>query len=90
MVDLTKKEAEPVLITKHTGNISYGVYGFTPDSQNLAFATDEFGEFNQAWTYNMATGNKSPLLKADWNVSYITYSPSGRYRVSAVNAGRCY
>ncbi|MBL4871163.1 MAG: S9 family peptidase [Robiginitomaculum sp.] len=86
IIDLTKKEAIPELITKHIGNISYGVYGFTPDSQNLAFATDEFGEFNQAWTYNIASGDKKLLLKTDWNVSYITYSPSGRYRVSAVNA----
>ena len=85
MVDLTAKNTKPVLITEHIGNIGYDVYDFTPDSTSLVFATNEFGEFNQAWTYNIATDEKAPLVQADWNVSYIFYSPSGKYRVSAVN-----
>ncbi len=86
MVDLTTKNAKPILITEHTGDISYGTYGFTPDSKNLVFATDEFGEFNQGWTYNLATHKKEALLEADWGVSNISYSPSGRYRITSVNA----
>ena len=86
MADLTNSDAAPVLITQHEGNISYGSYGFTPDSEQLLFATDEFGEFNQAWTYTLDTQERSSLIEADWNVSYVNYSPSGRYRVSAINA----
>ena len=86
IVDLQAENAEPVLITKHEGNISYGPYGFTPDSKNLLFATDEFGEFNQGWAYNLATEENSVLVEADWDVNYIFFSPTGRYRVSAVNA----
>jgi len=77
---------EPRLITEHTGNISYGVYAFTPDNNALIYGTDEHGEFNQAWRYDLATGEKTPLIQAEWDVMFVIYSPSGRYRVSAVNA----
>ena len=86
LVDLAAEEAEPRLITEHEGNIAYGVYTFTPDSSALVYATDEHGEFNQAWTYQLETGDTAPLIEADWDVLFVTYSPSGRYRVSGINA----
>jgi dipeptidyl aminopeptidase/acylaminoacyl peptidase len=86
LVDLTAEDPAPQLITEHEGNIAYGVYTFTPDSRSLVYATDEHGEFNQAWTYDLASGERAPLIEADWDVSFVTYSPSGRYRVSGINA----
>lgn len=77
---------EPRLITEHTGNIAHGVYTFTPDNAALIYATNEHGEFNQAWRYDIATGAKTPLIAAAWDVMFVSYSPSGRYRVSAINA----
>ncbi|WP_432201764.1 S9 family peptidase [Erythrobacter sp. W53] len=85
LVDL-EGNAEPKLITEHEGNISYGSYGFTRDSSKLIFATNEHGEFSQAWTYDLTTGETAPYLKADWDVSFVSYSRSGRYRVSGINA----
>jgi len=86
LVDLASGDATPQLITEHEGNIAHGVYTFTPDSTALVYATDEHGEFNQAWTYDLASGETAPLIEADWDVSFVTYSPSGRYRVSGINA----
>lgn len=87
LADLTKPATQkPVLITPNNADIAYGVYEFTPDSKSLIYATDEFGEFTQAWTHDLATGKKAELLKADWDVMFVTYSPSGRYRVDAINA----
>lgn len=86
LVDLASGDATPRLITEHEGNIAHGVYTFTPDSTALVYATDEHGEFNQAWTYDLASGETAPLIEADWDVSFVTYSPSGRYRVSGINA----
>lgn len=77
---------EPRLITQHAGNISYGVYEFTPDGAALIYGTDEHGEYNQAWRYDLATEAKTPLIAAEWDVMFVVHSPSGRYRVSAVNA----
>ncbi|MBV7256404.1 S9 family peptidase [Pacificimonas sp. WHA3] len=76
---------EPKLITPHDGNIAYGGYTFTPDSRALIYATNEAGEFSQAWRHDIATGEKTPLIQPDWDVSYVAYSPSGRYRVHSVN-----
>lgn len=84
LADLSTDEA-PVLITEHEGNIAYGAYDFTADSSALIFATNEFGEWNQAWSHDLETGERSPLIEADWDVMYVSYSPSGRYRISAVN-----
>ena len=69
-----------------TGNIQHSAYGFTPDSRYLAYATDEFGEFGQAWQYDLESGEKSVLIETPWDVWYVVYSPRGRYRVSGVNA----
>ena len=86
LVDLAADNPEPVLITAHEGNIAHGTYTFTTDGNALIYATDEFGEFNQAWIYGLESGERHPLLAADWDVSFITYSPSGQYQVVGINA----
>ncbi|MGB5579743.1 MAG: alpha/beta fold hydrolase, partial [Woeseia sp.] len=86
VVDLESDDPSPRLISEHDGNISYAIFAITPDSKALIYSTDEFGEFRQAWRYEFASGEKSPVLAADWDVSYVLYSRSGRYRVTGVNA----
>ncbi|MEP2652401.1 MAG: alpha/beta fold hydrolase, partial [Paraglaciecola sp.] len=86
LVDLSSEQKKPVLITEHQGNIAYSTYDFTPDEKHVVFSTNEHGEFNQAWTYNISTGKKSPLIADDWDVSFVFYSPSGRYRIHGINA----
>jgi dipeptidyl aminopeptidase/acylaminoacyl peptidase len=86
ILDLDRETPEPTLITKHTGNIEYSTYEIAPDNSHLIFATNEYGEFLQAWKHNLETGKKSLLLEAPWDVSYLTYSQSGRYQVSGINA----
>lgn len=86
LVDLSKPNAKPQLISQHTGDVSYSAYEFTPDNKALIYGTDEHGEFNQAWTYDIATKERKELVKADWDVMFVTYSDTGKYRVSAVNA----
>jgi dipeptidyl aminopeptidase/acylaminoacyl peptidase len=79
-------QAAPRLITQHQGNVAYSPYTFTPDGRSLIYATNEQGEFNQAWTYDLASGARQPLIRADWDVMNVSFSPSGRYRVHALNA----
>lgn len=86
VVDLQSDNSEPMLITGHMGNISYGIYEFTRDNNSLVYATNEFGEFAQAWKYDLQSGESTVLVEAPWDVSYITYSPFGRYQVTGVNA----
>jgi dipeptidyl aminopeptidase/acylaminoacyl peptidase len=85
LVDLTAKKHAPQLVTKHEGNVSHAVYEFTHDSKQLVYSTDEFGEFIQAWTYDIASGAKAALIKESWDVQFLFFSESGRYRVWGVN-----
>jgi dipeptidyl aminopeptidase/acylaminoacyl peptidase len=86
IVDLQSDHPAPALITAHTGNISYQTYEFTRDSNSLVYATNEFGEFYQAWKYDLQSGERAALVEAPWDVSYVIYSPSGRYQVTGINA----
>jgi dipeptidyl aminopeptidase/acylaminoacyl peptidase len=79
-------EAAPRHITPHQGNVAFGIYGFTPDGRALVYGTNENGEFGEAWRFDLASGEKRPMIRADWDVMFVMYSPSGRYRVHAVNA----
>lgn len=86
LVDLESDGKEPKLISEHEGNVSHSAWAFTRDNQALIYSTNEFGEFSQAWIYRLEDGDKSVLLESDWDVSYVSNSPRGRYRVSGVNA----
>ena len=86
IADLTASDPQPVLITPHDGNIGYDIHGFTPDSARLVYSTNEAGEFAEAWQYDLASGEKSTLVSADWDVVAVAYSPDGRYRIELINA----
>lgn len=85
LVDLTSKDKVSELITEHTGNVSHSSYTFTPDSQQLIYATNEFGEFNQAWSLKLADKSKSLFYQASWDVAFIYFSDDGKYRVAGIN-----
>ncbi len=85
LIDLASDGKEATLITGHEGNISHGVYTFTPDSATLVYSTDEHGEYNQAWGYDIASGESALVVRDDWDISNVSYSPSGKYRVVSAN-----
>lgn len=86
IVDLAADDPEPELVTPHEGNVSHAVMTFTPDSNTLVYGTNAQGEFRQAISYDLASGEVTPLIAAEWDVMYVGYSVNGRYRVSAINA----
>ena len=79
-------DAPPELVTKHEGNISHAIYEFTPESDAFVYGTDGHGEFTQAWSHALVDGAKKPVIAEDWDVMYVAFSESGRYRVHGVNA----
>lgn len=85
LLDIRSKKPAPKLITKHSGNVEHVVYDFSRDSKQLVYGMDEHGEFKQAWTYDIESERKSPLIEADWDVMFVTFSESGRFRVSGTN-----
>jgi dipeptidyl aminopeptidase/acylaminoacyl peptidase len=85
LLDLRAEGALPVPITRHENPVQHYVYGFSPDSSRLLYGTDAYSEFVQGWSYQLASGEHSPLVQADWDVSFIFYSDSGDYRVTGIN-----
>ncbi len=86
LVNLTQKKPIEKLITAHKGDISTNAYTFTRDSKKLIYATNEYGEFNQAWSYDLSDGSKQLYFKDDWDVSFVYFSKDGKYQVTGVNA----
>lgn len=84
LVDL-RVGGEPRLITPHTGSVKYRVFDFTPDSRALLFGSDAVGEFGRGYRHDLASGVTTDDLKGDWDLTALSYSPSGRYRISAFN-----
>ena len=74
-------------ISEHDGNVYHTIHGFTVDETSLIYGTDEYGEYTQAWTYNLESGEKTLFAKDDnWDVVYVTQSFTGRYVVVGINA----
>jgi dipeptidyl aminopeptidase/acylaminoacyl peptidase len=72
-------------ITEHTGNVQNSPAAFTPDSRALLFTTDEGQEFAYLARHDLATGDKSVVLKTDWDVWGANYSRNGRYLTVSIN-----
>ena len=94
LVDLHSPDREPELVLAHPDReVVYRGMGFTPDSRKLVYGTDEHGEWMEGWTYDLETGEREPLVVAEWDVTQtrtglpygITFSPDGRYRVDILN-----
>ncbi len=86
MVDLQSASPEPKLVTAHQGNVAHSTYAISPDNTTLIYSSNEHGEFNQAWMMYLENGDKAPFVQADWDVSFVSFSPNARYMVQGVNA----
>ena len=78
--------AELVRVTPHEGKVANGVQGFSPDGKKLYFTSNEGGEFDRVWSYDVATGERALAHSADWDVTSYRFSEDGRRLVVAVNA----
>jgi prolyl oligopeptidase len=83
--DTKKPKAAPVKITPHQGSVQHTAQAFSRDSKKLYYTTDGQGEFAQAWSYDLAGKKHAAEIAADWDVLYVGFSETGRYRVSATN-----
>lgn len=86
LVDLESEDRVPVLVTEHEGTVNHNAAGFSTTSDYLVYTTDEFGEFRQGWRYDLETGEKAPMVVADWDMMYINFSNAGRYYAYGINA----
>ena len=85
LIDLNQKKPKPVLITPHKGFATYSSQSFTPDEKKLIYTTNRYGEFTQAWSYDLVTQEHKLYYKADWDISYLYFSKKGTYRIIGIN-----
>lgn len=85
LVDLKDTNEPPKLLTPNEVDVQHTVFTYTTDNSKIIYGTDEYSEFTQAWSYDIESGETAPLIEADWDVQYVFFSKSGRYRVSGIN-----
>jgi dipeptidyl aminopeptidase/acylaminoacyl peptidase len=85
LIDLSADAPEPVNITPDAAAVANGVFTFTPDSAALILSTNRDAEFAYAVRHDLTTGEQSRYLDAEWDILFVTYSHSGRYRVWGIN-----
>jgi dipeptidyl aminopeptidase/acylaminoacyl peptidase len=73
------------LITRHTGDINYMPQDFSPDGSRLLITSDSGREFAELQAYELASGGKSTVYAADWDVTEAGFTRGGKYLVVYVN-----
>jgi len=84
--DLQQPDRDLRHVTPHRGDIAHSVAAFTPDSRRLWYLSNEGSEFARAWSFNLTTGRRQVEVAADWDVTSVSFSRDGRYRIVTVNA----
>ena len=64
---------------------SYGSSGFSKDNRFFYYITDVGKEFAYLVQYEIATGERTSLFEADWDVMYSYLSEKETFRVVAIN-----
>src|SRR5438309_5188951 len=78
-------EEQPVLLTRHQGEVLYQPLDFAADGK-LLFTSDQAGEYTGLYAMDLATRRVSPLAQPEWDVDSAGESLRHRYRFVAVNA----
>jgi dipeptidyl aminopeptidase/acylaminoacyl peptidase len=72
-------------ITAHTAEVDNAPEVFDPNSKSLYYLSDEGSEFKGVVRYDLASGEKTPMEKGNWDVSFMGFSRTGKYRVVGTN-----
>ncbi|WP_029033670.1 S9 family peptidase [Salinimicrobium terrae] len=64
---------------------TYSASGFSKEDDKFYYITDDGREFKYLMEFDPATGERSPVYEADWDVMYSYLSENDKYRVIAVN-----
>jgi dipeptidyl aminopeptidase/acylaminoacyl peptidase len=73
------------LLSEHQGDIQYSPQYFSLDGKKLFYLTNEGSEYMYLAGYDVATGTKTKVEEAPWDILYASLSRNGKYRVVAIN-----
>ena len=66
-------------------DVNHSPSGFSTDSKDLYFVTDNDSEFRHLKKYNIKSGKVELVQKEDWDIVANYFSESGKYRITAIN-----
>ncbi len=79
-------KGDPKLISMEEGEINHYSAAFTPDNSILLYLTDKDSDWLYLMSYDLETGEQAEVFRPEkWDVSYVSYSYNGKYRVLGVN-----
>jgi dipeptidyl aminopeptidase/acylaminoacyl peptidase len=76
------------LLTPDDGSgteVSNGAEDFSPDGKSLYCTTDQGSEFAYLVRYDLATGERTEVMRPDWDVAAAEFSRDGRFFHVAIN-----
>lgn len=72
-------------LSPHEGDVTYNPQYFSLDGKKLFYITDEGSEFSYLSSYDIATGEKTKVEEAPWDIVNASISRTGKYRVVVIN-----
>ncbi len=72
-------------LTAHQGEIQNEPQAFDADSKHLYFLSNEGDEFMYLARFDLASGKREVVEKAKWDMTEMSFSRTGRYRVTTTN-----
>jgi Tol biopolymer transport system component len=72
-------------LTAHAGDVDNAPETFDPQSKFLYYLSDDGSEFKGVVRYDLTSGQKTPMEKSNWDVVFMGFSRSGKYRVVGTN-----
>jgi dipeptidyl aminopeptidase/acylaminoacyl peptidase len=83
---LKRESGEMIEISEPDAPGSYSPSGFSDDGSTFYYITDKGQEFAYLAAYDLASGERSVVFEADWDVMYAYDSENEKYRVIGINA----
>jgi dipeptidyl aminopeptidase/acylaminoacyl peptidase len=82
---LDTQSGKSKILSEHEGDATYSPQYFSHDGSKLFYLTDEGGEFTYLASYDLASGTKTKVEEAPWDIMYAGISRNGKYRVVGIN-----
>ena len=80
-----RKSGKKLHISEHSGDATYNPQFFSLDHKYLYYLSNEDSDFVYLSKYDIESGEKEMVFKADWDVWYAYDSYNEKYRIIGIN-----
>ncbi|RXJ71505.1 S9 family peptidase [Veronia nyctiphanis] len=85
LVDLESTDKVPAKVTSFDFAAQNHPLSFSTDSKTLYVGTNATGEFTSALAIDLETLEATPYLEEKWDIVFLNFSSSGKYRAHCIN-----